>query len=568
MRHGIDARHIKFAFFPLVVLAGTFIIYSRQSHAWRETASTRQAPFGEDRCPSTTINEPDFVTADEITIQTPVLPHNYRSDGLLQVSSSASHPIHDLIAEAENKWHVKQNRASKNIREAFYEYQRRYGRLPPRGFDKWWDFITEHDVQLPDDYDQIWLDLELFWGMDPVELQRIQREQETHPESFTLVEEHIPAFRAIMSPLDNPYGFIDHDIKQAMLRAAKNKQRLKVQDLPPTNFRGWMSACPEHQIPLKRPPGKDYTEKTFIHDHGKTMDPCIHPKLLDIHGQFLSYNGHPPGPDRPMVPKFAFCSTTLHYDIRIPNLLSWVEDIHPHEYNPEWDDRPDERLSWRGSNTGMWQTAENKWKDSQRPRAVSLTNKMEGEVDVLFPSPNRDDPTGEGKKVARSKLNPALFDVAFAGAPLQCPEDYCDEIDQMFDWRRFQDTKGASRFKYVLDVDGNGWSSRFQRLMISNALVLKATIYPEWFLDRVQPWVHYVPIQVDLSDLYDTLIFFRGDAYGVGSHSDLARRIVQNSRKWAKEFWRKEDLIAYMFRLMLEYARVMSPDRDSMVFTI
>lgn len=102
--------------------------------------------------------------------------------------------------------------------------------------------------------------------------------------------------------------------------------------------------------------------------------------------------------------------------------------------------------------------------------------------------------------------------------------------------------------------------------MISNALIFKATIYPEWcgvrscgsihdrltkcyrFLDRIQPWVHYVPVQVDLSDLHDVLLFFRGDLYGKGSHHDLARKIAQNGRQWAQKFWRKEDMTAYVFR--------------------
>jgi hypothetical protein len=29
----------------------------------------------------------------------------------------------------------------------------------------------------------------------------------------------------------------------------------------------------------------------------------------------------------------------------------------------------------------------------------------------------------------------------------------------------------------------------------------------EWWNDRIQPWVHYVPIQMDYSDLYDTVAF-------------------------------------------------------------
>jgi hypothetical protein len=44
----------------------------------------------------------------------------------------------------------------------------------------------------------------------------------------------------------------------------------------------------------------------------------------------------------------------------------------------------------------------------------------------------------------------------------------------------------------VLDVDGNGWSSRYHRLMLSGSAVVKSTIYPEWHSDWLTPWVHYI----------------------------------------------------------------------------
>lgn len=68
------------------------------------------------------------------------------------------------------------------------------------------------------------------------------------------------------------------------------------------------------------------------------------------------------------------------------------------------------------------------------------------------------------------------------------------------------------------------------------------------FYDRVEPWVHYVPIQTDYSDLHDSLLFFRGGLYGEGSHEDLARKIASDGRRWSKTFWRKEDITAYLFR--------------------
>jgi len=70
------------------------------------------------------------------------------------------------------------------------------------------------------------------------------------------------------------------------------------------------------------------------------------------------------------------------------------------------------------------------------------------------------------------------------------------------------------------------------------------------FANRVQPWVHYVPIQIDLSDLHDSLLFFRGDGNGEGGHDNLARKIAMAGREWSRTFWRKEDLIAYLFRFV------------------
>jgi hypothetical protein len=115
-------------------------------------------------------------------------------------------------------------------------------------------------------------------------------------------------------------------------------------------------------------------------------------------------------------------------------------------------------------------------------------------------------------------------------------------------------------------MDGNGWSSRFKRLMTTKSLIFKASVYPEWFTERLMPWVHYVPVQVDFSDLYDALAFFRGGVNGEGGHDDLAKKIAYAGRDWSKRFWRKEDLTAYNFRLMLEYARLMSQDRGAMAY--
>lgn len=65
---------------------------------------------------------------------------------------------------------------------------------------------------------------------------------------------------------------------------------------------------------------------------------------------------------------------------------------------------------------------------------------------------------------------------------------------------------------------------------------------------RAIPWLHYVPVQVDLSDLHNILAFFRGDLDGRGAHSEAAEQIARAGRDWALHHYRYADLQAYQFR--------------------
>lgn len=66
-----------------------------------------------------------------------------------------------------------------------------------------------------------------------------------------------------------------------------------------------------------------------------------------------------------------------------------------------------------------------------------------------------------------------------------------------------------------------------------------------------------MPIKVDLSDLYDTMLFFKGDSEtGNNGHDDLAREIAMAGKLWSQTFWRRQDLIAYQFRWVTLRCRV------------
>lgn len=511
--------------------------------------------------------------------------HHFRPDGLLLLNPDGRHPVYDLTERAEAEWRAKLRRASTTYEQLVAEYCRRYGRGPPPGFDKWWKYVQEHDVRLPAEYDQIYHDLEPFWGMKPADLRKIQGEWEFHEDTYTLGKEEggsvvivadklpddpakrenllvggnelvkllmdighlLPPFRAVFSPHDSAPIFINYQVKSMTLKAAVAGNALDTKELPHSRIRGWVTACPPGSSALTKQLFTPKDAKSFIYDHRTAMDPCKHPSLLREHGQFVAHDAGPYGLQTP-IPLFSYSSSAIHLDIHMTPTLAWVEDVLPREVDPEFKFKVDDRLLWRGANTGIRHDSTKEWKLSQRNRLVTWVSEQNGTTIVLLAHVSPFEKVGAGDEVNKTDINPVLFDAAFAGRPQFCGKDECQELSDIYDWRPFQSVSEAGKYKYVLDVDGNGWSSRFKRLMTSNSLIFKATVYPEWFTDRIQPWVHYIPIKYDYSDVHDLLTFFRGDLLGRGAHEEMAGKIAKAGREWSKAFWRKEDMVAYMFR--------------------
>lgn len=69
------------------------------------------------------------------------------------------------MQEAEEKFRELLEKQSKTLKQAVAEYKKRYGRDPPAGFDKWWEFAVENGVRLVDEFDGLVEDLEPFWSL-------------------------------------------------------------------------------------------------------------------------------------------------------------------------------------------------------------------------------------------------------------------------------------------------------------------------------------------------------------------------------------------------------------------
>ncbi|GAA95706.1 glycosyltransferase family 90 protein [Mixia osmundae IAM 14324] len=550
-----------------------------------------------------------------ITLREPDQQVRYNDEkGIAYISpDQAKHPILDLMRHAHIEWSNKLGRQSRTLKDAVHEYKRRYRCAPPRGFDKWFRFAQENGVILTDEYDQIWRDIEPFRGIPSQIYKDRMMDVMERPRTFTFVFDGaspvdysiigdsvsegddlallidqisalIPGSMTMTVIADDKsshqstWEYLD---KLRLLGAGAFKEhRFNQPDRPIDDHELLMSdtakACPPESAArldeLRDGTVPDAPEPTswqpaslegFIYDHSKAMDPCLNPEMRWIHSS-ATVNGHL----HPyLMPFMTWSKSHLQSDILITPTQQHTDEDEDWEIDPEWDDKPLSAAIWRGSSTGSEFVKGNevRWRLSQRWRLHKLAKATPGDREIMWT-------VGDGRlrKVTKpyAELNAAYLNASLAGRPLQCDQDTCLDMALDVPFSPFVSLAQSYKHKYLLDVDGNAFSGRFRRFMFTNSAVLKATGYPEWMTERIQPWVHYIPVQLDYSDIYDIMAFFTG-VDGKGAHDDLGREIGQAGKEWARDHWRRRDMAAYMLRVLLELCRLQNRDeKDSWDFVL
>ncbi|KAJ5724641.1 hypothetical protein N7493_006369 [Penicillium malachiteum] len=148
---------------------------------------------------------------------------------------------------------------------------------------------------------------------------------------------------------------------------------------------------------------------------------------------------------------------------------------------------------------------------------------------------------GEGEWTLRQEKDPELsdyFNAHFVDI-VNCGED-CD---------------GEKAYFNTVDRDepAEAWNK---------SVPLKLTFFREWHENILTPWVHYVPLNKDGDEIPEIVCFFEQDPAG----QKIARDIGEGGQLWANKAIRNDDMDVYMFRLMLEYARVQDDDREYLGF--
>ncbi len=92
------------------------------------------------------------------------------------------------------------------------------------------------------------------------------------------------------------------------------------------------------------------------------------------------------------------------------------------------------------------------------------------------------------------------------------------------------------QYKYIISVEGNDKDSGLQWKLYSNSVVLmQPPFFESWLREfQLQPYVHYVPLKDDYSDLLEKIEWCE-------SHPELCKNISANATQWVQNFLDKEE---------------------------
>ncbi|KAL5497772.1 hypothetical protein ACEPAH_2703 [Sanghuangporus vaninii] len=310
-----------------------------------------------------------------------------------------------------------------------------------------------------------------------------------------------------------------------------------------------------------------------------------------------------------LYPVFSPAKTQGYADIRIPShyyhqatpayTYGWdtifLRGKATDDMEIAWEDKKD-IIFWRGATTGGGNTPSGFAAQYQRHRFVRMANSQSNENwTIAFPSPESES-TYTTASVPLSKLNSEMMDVAFVR--LLGGENYPGGRAALRKAHRFDKAVPLGehwKYKYLVDVDGMGYSGRFLAFLASDSVPMKSTVYQEYFSDWLQPWLHYIPLSQTYEEIYNIYTFFSGatpsmlEAVNASSSSNdvivgvsgvptprdrrddgerRLRRIARAGKHWKNTIGRPVDMEIYIYRLALEWARLWADDREAMSFKI
>lgn len=315
-----------------------------------------------------------------------------------------------------------------------------------------------------------------------------------------------------------------------------------------------------------------HSHGVFLSNWSLAASPCHQPDLRNLHGFYLSPAAYKPS--HQLLPIFSQSKVEGYADILYPSPWNYIDKVY---YNASFDlpfAEKENTLFWRGA-TSEGVSRGGTWKGMSRQRAVHLSNNLTTDIHsptlpLLLPHPSLPGKYNYQTLPTNpiSALNLSLNISIVDGIARAWDNDGVAQ-DAEFGFAPPTSFQDHWRYRYLLDIDGAGYSGRFLPFLQSKSLPFRTGIFRAWWDGRLTAWRHFVPIDVRLHGLFSTLAYFMGAASPTETVEGIMREnmqageeIAEAGRVWAEKVLRKEDMEIYMFRLLLEWGRLTDDARD------
>lgn len=294
-------------------------------------------------------------------------------------------------------------------------------------------------------------------------------------------------------------------------------------------------------------------------------DLCHQPDLAYLHGFLLSPSAL--AASHTLFPVFSQSRIQNFADILYPNPWNFGDKVqYDDEKGIPWHQKLNS-VYWRGASSDGFAT-HGAWQTFMRARFVHMAQHLNSLFQTsLLKFVSSTQQLSQPSITSGSGIStPIDVNVSFVGNFNRCDERDCTAEHATFfgnpkaDPAPSLDFQEHWRHRHLIDLDGAAFSGRFLPFLKSASLPYRAALFRTWWEERVHPWRHFVPLDVRLSDVWRVVSYFGGSGDGD------AERIAREGSEWAKKALRKEDMRVYMFRLLLEWGRLVDDRREELGF--
>ncbi|KHN97332.1 Lipopolysaccharide-modifying protein [Metarhizium album ARSEF 1941] len=362
-------------------------------------------------------------------------PPRWPEATLPATASEDPHPIEKLMFDAQRQFAAISSGESKTLEQAAQAYRKARGRHPPPHFDKWFEYAQSHHALMVEGFfDQIYEDLESFWGIDPAPMRReaSQFEMTISVRNGTAtaksdwmwtkiwlnmtktIETLLPDMDIALNAMDEPRLVVPWEDVNGYMKTALSTRKLANVSETVNEFHAWPDpktgslagdvadknwekdefywkivrrGCPPDSLarttPLqgswKEPPtinntyAEPHLHKGYVSNYTKSIQVCHQPDLQGLEGILIRPLSTKS--TKVMIPLFGGSKLTVNNEILLPAPMYYSEEerfIGNGNHGIEWPEKTDKAI-WRGVATGGRNTEHN-WRGFQRHRFVAMNN--------------------------------------------------------------------------------------------------------------------------------------------------------------------------------------------------